>query len=1090
MKKILKNSLSLFLAVTIVLGSGFAGFREFASDGLFTIKTKAAGESSLTFLLNEDGDAYFVSGCSDETCEELEIPREYNDMPVTGVSENAFVDCTNLTTITIPNSVLFIGSGAFSSCTNLETVYYKSSKDMWDTMDIGSDNQCLTNAAIIYQYAVIGDLNFELNEDCASYSVTRCKETATGEVVVPSSCHNMPVTKLANNAFHNCENVTSVIIPDSVESIGNSVFANCTSLKSIDIPDSVLSIGDYVFLNCSSLEEITIPDSVTSLGDIKIASSVFYNDESNWVDGVLYIGNHLIKAKTAINGECSVKSGTRTIAAKAFENCSDITDVSIPRSLVSVGQSAFTNCTSIENVNYESTQSAWNKIVIYADNDCLVNANIVCVPLADTSYLRYSLNEDKASYSVGCRMPAVGEIIIPNSFKGLPVTAINYLGFANCGKLTHVTIPDTVTEIGIEAFQSCDSLKSIEIPDSVVSIGQSAFSGCDNLTTVTLPKNVKEIEKSTFAGCLNLTSITIPYGVNKIADRAFINCLRLETLSIPDSVLSIGSFAFTDCEKLKSVFIPSSVVTINDHAFDSCKSLESVILSEGVKTVGSHAFAYCDSLTSIEIPESVNRISNGIFLCCPNLLFLTLPNTIEKIEMNAFQGCQSICHVLYKGTEEEWRNINVDDYSYIRYLNEANPHFCATGNEIVFTEKVAKTCTTDGTVSFTCSICSSTKDVTISSAGHYGMYDYEIPPTCTEPGLSSGEHCLFCGEITRTQTVIEPTGHEYARNWTIDVKATCTTDGSQSHHCLHCSDRIDVTVIKAKGHQYYLQDSLSAHPHTKTYKCQYCVDERTENCTVSDCVECNFRITEMDSSAYKLVSYFGNGTEIVIPSMYNGKSVLTIGNSCFKGNTEITSVEIANGVTSIGSIAFMNCSSLQKVIIPESVTSIGTQAFYGFNGTIYCRNGSTAHNYAIANNIDYVIVGFLDSDRVDVDYENFIIRTTVENCEDITNLLGVSVSVTAVATASYVHGNTELLGTGTIITVFNGDEFIGDFTLIVDGDTNGDSVCDVLDAAQVARASNGNNALEGAYAMAADSNSDSMIDVNDYQAIVNKVVHQ
>ena len=101
-------------------------------------------------------------------------------------------------------------------------------------------------------------------------------------------------------------------------------------------------------------------------------------------------------------------------------------------------------------------------------------------------------------------------------------------------------------------------------------------------------------------------------------------------------------------------------------------------------------------------------------------------------------------------------------------------------------------------------------------------------------------------------------------------------------------------------------------------------------------------------------------------------------------------------------------------------------------------------------------------------------------------ILGVSETASAFAVASYMYGGIELYGTGTIISVFDGADCIGDFTLVVEGDTNGDSVCDVLDCAQVARVSNGFGELEGAYAMAADSNADDVIDINDYQAVVNR----
>ena len=139
-------------------------------------------------------------------------------------------------------------------------------------------------------------------------------------------------------------------------------------------------------------------------------------------------------------------------------------------------------------------------------------------------------------------------------------------------------------------------------------------------------------------------------------------------------------------------------------------------------------------------------------------------------------------------------------------------------------------------------------------------------------------------------------------------------------------------------------------------------------------------------------------------------------------------------------------------------------------------------------NIWYVLLSFVGIGTTEIDYDNFIIRTYTQNSSNITEFLDVPETTMAISTASYICGNLELLGTGSIITIFDGNEYIGDFTLVVEGDVNGDSIVDALDAMHVGLASNGHRTLEGAYALAADSNADEVVDANDYQAIVNKAV--
>lgn len=405
-----------------------------------------------------------------------------------------------------------------------------------------------------------------------------------------------------------------------------------------------------------------------------------------------------------------------------------------------------------------------------------------------------------------------------------------------------------------------------------------------------------------------------------------------------------------------------------------------------------------------------------------------------------------------------------------------------------WTTDVTPTCTVSGSKSHHCinENCTEKTDVTvIPASGHdYGDWQIVENSTCTKNGLR--EKSCACGDIITES--IDVSEHNYAEEWTIDKEATCTEDGSKSHHCLICDNKEDVMVIPATGHDYILENVIYIHPHTKTYKCSYCDGTKAETPYIQDCIECNFTITAIDSSSYKLVSYIGSGKDVVVFDSYNERAITSIANSCFKGNSTIASVKIADGVTSIGSLAFMNCIALNKVTIPASVISIGSQAFYGFTGTIYCEKDSYAHKYAVENNIDYILVSILETEYTQIDYDNFLIFTNFETCMDICEVLEVTKTTEAIATASHISGNVEFYGTGTFVTVFDSGEYIGDFTMIVNGDTNGDSVVDALDAAQVANASNGLKSIEGVYKMAADSNSDDIVDIEDYQAIVNQVV--
>ena len=307
----------------------------------------------------------------------------------------------------------------------------------------------------------------------------------------------------------------------SVTSIRYRAFESCTNLTSVTIPDSVTSIGRWAFLDCTSLTSVTIPDSVTSIGYSAFEGTAYYENSSNWENGVLYIGNHLIKAKSMFSGAYAIKPGTRCIADSAFRDCTGLTSVTIPDSVTSISDWAFLDCTSLKSVTIgNSVTSIGNGVFRYCSS--------------------------------------LTSVTIGNS-----VTSIGNEAFLGCTSLTSVTIPDSVTSIGDRAFLDCTGLTSIRVNSqnktyhssgnclietatktliagckasvmptdgSVTSIGSCAFSGCTGLTSITIPDSVTSIGSWAFSRCTGLTSITIPYSVKSIGDAAFTTWTSSQTI--------------------------------------------------------------------------------------------------------------------------------------------------------------------------------------------------------------------------------------------------------------------------------------------------------------------------------------------------------------------------------------------------------------------------------------------------------------------------------------------------------------------------------------------------------------------------------
>lgn len=200
----------------------------------------------------------------------------------------------------------------------------------------------------------------------------------------------------------------------------------------------------------------------------------------------------------------------------------------------------------------------------------------VCGEYAPNAPVNYELQFMNIGYAYevkGMGSCTSAEILIPNKIDGLPVTSIGWRAFENCGGVTKIVIPNTVTHIDMSAFYKCDNLREVVMTDSVTEIESSAFDGCKKLTTVTLPKNLTTIESMTFWNCESLTSITIPNSVTEIGLSAFYKCTGLRSVTIPRSVTTIKSSAFDGCTGLTTVKIPNSVTKIESDAFYKCDKL-------------------------------------------------------------------------------------------------------------------------------------------------------------------------------------------------------------------------------------------------------------------------------------------------------------------------------------------------------------------------------------------------------------------------------------------------------------------------------------------------------------------------------------
>ncbi len=364
------------------------------------------------------------------------------------IAGSAFYECESLSSITIPDSVTSIGNGAFYGCTGLTNV---TIPDSVTSIGSGAFNGCVGLKNI-----TVSDCVTSLSD----YVFYGC--TGLTSITIPDS-----VTSIGKSAFYGCTGLTSITIPDSVTSIGISAFRDCTGLTSITIPDSVTSIGISAFRDCTGLTSITIPDSVTQIADGAFRNTGYYNNNANWENGVLYIGNHLIEAKDDLSGSYSIKSGTKTISPYAFSSCENLTAVSVPDSVTQIAYGAFWRSSNLSDISIPNTlesiggaafyQTAYyNDTSNWSQGSLIMNGNLIKV---DQSY--------SGTYEVG---------------EGINLIADEAM--LDCGELDSVIIPEGIKKIGDQTFALCPNLSSLYLPKSLRQIGYGVLRETDGLNDI------------------------------------------------------------------------------------------------------------------------------------------------------------------------------------------------------------------------------------------------------------------------------------------------------------------------------------------------------------------------------------------------------------------------------------------------------------------------------------------------------------------------------------------------------------------------------------------------------------------------------
>ena len=475
----------------------------------------------------------------------------------------------------------------------------------------------------------------------------------------------------------------------SVSSIGYTAFSGCSELTEVTIPSSVTYIGEFVFYDCRNLTEILVSSSNEKFSSengvlfdkdktILIIYPARKNDNSFTIpNSVTSIGDYAFTNCSSLTSVIIPNSVT-SIGNSAFWHCNELTSVTIPNSVTSIGDYAFTGCIGLisviidENVeeigkNIFSACSSLEEIIVSSNNEKFSSENGALFNKDKTILIKYPEGKNDKSF------------IIPNS-----VTSIGDEAFKYCSVLSSVVIPTSVTSIGNSAFSDCSGLTEVIIPTSVTSIGEATFWGCSGLTEVIIPTSVTSIGNSAFWDCSGLTEVIIPTSVTSIGGSTFWGCSGLTSVSIPTSVTSIGQYAFKDCSGLTSVAIPNSVTSIDYDAFNGTGIYNNESnWDNGVLYIDSCLIKAKNDLVngSYIVKEGTRLIASYAFSYCSGLTSITIPNSITSIGSSSFTGCQNLKTVynyspleIVKGSSEN---------GYVAYYAEEVMNASVIGDLIV-----------------------------------------------------------------------------------------------------------------------------------------------------------------------------------------------------------------------------------------------------------------------------------------------------------------------------------------------------------------------------------------------------------------------
>ena len=670
---------------------------------------------------------------------------------------------------------------------------------------------------------------------------------------------------------------------------------------------------------CELCKTVLEEEIILATGSVGLAYEVNSDGQTCTVTGIGSCTDTHVVIPSAIDGYTVTK-----IANRAFEHCLQMTAITLPDTIKTIGNGIFNNATNLHTVYYNCRS--------YNTSNKFLNSEYITKLVLGGSYMDGSFKDH--TYLEEVEINFTGKDVTCVSFEnctslkkvkvGGNVCGIPADTFQGCVALTDITLGASVTRTGFRnVFSGCAALKNVYyegtleqwcnisfgssydsnplyyaeklyidgklltdvvIPESVTSIGQHTFFNWTWLESITLHDGITKIKTGAFKGCVLLDEIALPKSLESIGSAAF-DSTAITNMIIPESVTSIGAGMFRNCTSLKNVKLPTSILSIPNEVFKDCVALEELIIPNLVESIGNYSFEGCTSLSSVIMPDSVTTMGINAFRNCAGLESIKLSDKLQAIQMNAFDGCRSL-----KGIEIPASVTSIGDYAFANCVSL----------EII---DIPDTVTSAGAAIF-CG-CSGLKSFKIGT-GITELNSYQVASHLPIDGMFEGCTSLVDVVVPDHITKIGKgafSGCSSIKSITLPFVGSSTNYGDQYNDNLNHLSSIGFIFGSDE------------------YEGSYKVQRKEATFYVPSSLE---TVTVTGSMAYKAFKNCSGIKSIII-----GDDVPKVPVGAFTGCSSLTSICIGASVDTIPNEAFIDSPNLECVKLGAKIEKIGDNAFKG-----------------------------------------------------------------------------------------------------------------------------------------------------------------